>query len=65
MKQETNVSQGVVAVGWRAIGAASNQNAHSLSVRNCYGTLPVTPLKLPNGRVAMTQAQIDILRGAK
>jgi len=64
-QQDHNASCEIVAVGWRAIGAASGNNAQTLAVRNSYGTLPVTPLKLPNGQVAMTQEQIDILRAAK
>lgn len=51
-----------LVVGWRAIGAASGHNGQSLAVRHCYGTLPVTPIKLPKGKVAMTQEQIDILK---
>lgn len=61
-QQDHDASCEIVAVGWRAIGAASGNNAQTLAVRNSYGTLPVTPIKLPNGRVAMTQEQVGILR---
>lgn len=64
-QQQTNPAQELAAVGWRAIGEASGCNAQTLAVRSSYGTLPVTPIKLPNGRVAMTHEQIEVLRGAK
>lgn len=64
-QQEKDASCEIVAVGWRAIGTASGNNAQTLAVRNSYGTLPVTPIKLSNGRVAMTREQIETLRGAK
>lgn len=57
--------QKIVATGWREIGTASNRNPQTLAMQHSYGRLPVSPVKLPNGRVGMTQEQIDILRGAK
>lgn len=55
----------VVATGWREIGAATNRNPQTLAMQHSYGRLPVSPIKLPNGRVGMTQEQINALREAK
>lgn len=63
--QENEDSITFAAVGWRAIGALVGSNAQTLAVRNSYGTLPVTPFKLPNGKVAMTREQIETLSRAK
>lgn len=60
-----NQQEAFVAIGWRAIGTATGENPQTLASRSAYGLLPVQPTKLSNGRVAMTQGQIDLLKGLK
>lgn len=50
-----------LVIGWRAAGQASGRNAASLANACSLGRLPFRPAKIGH-RVALTQAQIEILR---